>query len=790
MAGGQQVYQIVKMATNCFAEALHVRPERLKTKRQITHRPQHGTDDLRDPFRGERKKRYGFRLMELDAWVDSGLFRVAETLRQWLDIYSHFVRRFRVRGPVRAAVELSCDGLTFGLGGLVLMLFLAQPAFEETKENWRASGEYSVTFLDRYGNEIGKRGVDQIDAVPLKDIPDHLIKATLATEDRRFFGHFGIDILGTARAMFTNLRSNAVVQGGSTLTQQLAKNLFLTNERTLQRKIKEAFLALWLEANLTKREILKLYLDRAYMGGGTFGVAAAAEFYFNKSIRDITLAEAAMLAGLYKAPTSYAPHVDLPAARARANEVLSNMVEAGFMTEGEVIGARRNPAKAVDRAAQYSPDYFLDWAFEEVKRIVRGRAKVLVVRTTLDLKLQKQTEAAIEQNLRQYGEVKEVTQAAAVAMEPAGAVRAMVGGRDYGKSQFNRATDALRQPGSSFKPYVYMAALMNEFTPDSIIRDEPITIKGWTPRNYSRRYRGPVTLKLALAKSINTVPVRLATIFGREKVMAAAYSAGIRTPLKDSPALPLGTSEVTVLGMAGAYSTFANDGRRTAPYAVDQIADGSGNILYKYDPAKHGKQVLPKDKVEELNTMLHEVTQHGTGGRARLRGIAVAGKTGTTQSYRDAWFIGFTGNFVGAVWYGNDNYQPTHRLTGGNLPAMTWQAIMEHAHDNIELKPIPGVEPIDDRYSRAREVARLERLKKGKANPTAALSPESEKVMTDIANSMRRAIRLIPPEENRSIVSLKRPTSPTTVIASEGRGGASKITTIGGRGKPADAGSL
>ena len=297
-----------------------------------------------------------------------------------------------------------------------------------TKTDWRKNVDYSVLLLDRWGNEIGRRGITLDDSVPLEQFPDHLIKALLATEDRRFFDHFGIDIIGTARAVVANMRHKTVVQGGSSLTQQLAKNLFLTNERSIERKIKEAFLALWLEANLSKREILKLYLDRAYMGGGTFGVAAASEFYFGKSVRDIDLAEAAMLAGLFKAPTKYAPHANLPAARARANDVLSNMVAAGFLTEGQVVAARRRPATPVDRQRTYSPDYFLDWAFDEVQEMAPAE-HTLVVRTTIDVGLQKKAEEVIENALRQYGEEYDVGQAAAVFMEPQGAVRAMVGGR-------------------------------------------------------------------------------------------------------------------------------------------------------------------------------------------------------------------------------------------------------------------------------------------------------------------------------------------------------------------------
>ncbi len=447
---------------------------------------------MRDPFQSNRKRRRGVRLIEVDAWVDSTLFRIGRAIAGRFGAVSLFMRRFRVTGIRRAVVEVLGDGLTLAAGGSVLMLALALPAFQDTAGDWRSKGDLAVTFLDRYGNEIGKRGINQSDAVPLEEMPDALIKAVLATEDRRFFDHFGIDIPGTARALIENLRANAVVQGGSSLSQQLAKNLFLSNERTLDRKIKEAFLAVWLEAHLSKNEILKLYLDRAYMGGGTFGVEAASEFYFGKSVKDITLPEAALLAGLFKAPTRYAPHINLPAARARANEVLTNMVQAGFMTEGQVIGARRHPADVIERDANSgSPDYFLDWAFDEVKNLNLGGDRVLTVRTTVDLGMQHAADDAVEKTLREYGNSYRVKQAAAVLVGTDGAVRAMVGGRDYGESQFNRATDALRQPGSSFKPFVYATAMMNGFTPKSVVRDAPICIGNWCPHNYGGGYSGP-----------------------------------------------------------------------------------------------------------------------------------------------------------------------------------------------------------------------------------------------------------------------------------------------------------
>ncbi|MFN7166518.1 MAG: transglycosylase domain-containing protein [Pannonibacter sp.] len=640
------------------------------------------------------------RLLSADAWVDTALWRAGRTIGEGLRSYDRFLRRFEVRGFSRAAAELGSDGATFGLLGLLVLLTFAQPAFEATRNaDWMTTEDFAVTFLDRFGKEVGRRGIVLNDTVPLEEIPDVLVKATLATEDRRFFEHFGIDIFGTSRAMVENLRARTVVQGGSSLTQQLAKNLFLSNERTLERKVKEAFLALWLEANLSKRQILKLYLDRAYMGGGVFGVTAASEFYFRKNVRELSLAESAMLAGLYKAPTKYAPHINLPAARARANEVLTNMVQSGFMTEGQVIGARRNPAIAVDRSQDQAPDFFLDWAFDEVKKLSRrnpalARDRIVTVRTTLDPALQRQAEQSVDSVLTEFGQARRTREAALVAMVPDGSVRAMVGGRDYGKSQFNRAVDALRQPGSSFKPFVYITAFLNGYSLTSVVPDAPVSIGNWSPRNYSRGYAGPITLKEALTRSINTVPVRLSIAVGRPAIIATAYKMGITHELQNTVSLPLGASDVSVIDMTASYAAFANGGLKATPYAILEVRNSAGQILYdrsRNEPEP--ERILPADKVGEINDILVNAVENGTGRRAMVDGVVVAGKTGTTSAYRDAWFVGYTGNFVSAVWFGNDDFSPTDRVTGGTLPALAWQKLMAYAHAGIELTPMPGVDP-------------------------------------------------------------------------------------------------
>ncbi|WP_336057831.1 transglycosylase domain-containing protein [Nitratireductor sp. CH_MIT9313-5] len=683
------------------------------------------------------------RLLELDAWIDSSLYEAGFKSAEIWESITIFFRRFRVYGFRRAVVELFSEGFTMLAAGVVLLLALAQPAFYATSTNWRAQDDYAVTFLDRYGQEIGQRGIIQRDSVPVDEMPDHLIKSVLATEDRRFFEHFGLDFIGLARAMAENVRANGVVQGGSTLTQQLAKNLFLSNERTLDRKVKEAFLALWLEANLTKKEILQYYLDRAYLGGGTFGIAAAADFYFDKEVKDLTLAESAMISGLFKAPARYAPHINLPAARSRANEVLTNLVQAGFFTEGQVLHARRNPASAVDRGQRDSPDYFLDWAFEQVKELVpSGATHSLVARTTIDPDIQKAVEESLEFHLRQHGKDYNVTEGAVVVMETNGAVRAIVGGRDYGQSQFNRATRAQRQTGSSFKPFVYAAAMEAGFSPTSRISDVPVTWNGWTPQNYTRSYAGQVDLTTALAKSYNTVPVRLARDhLGIKPIQDLVKSMGVESELNGHKTMVLGTSGMTVMDQATAYTVFANGGLAGTRHGIQTLRTHSGEVIFDHRrDAPEPKQVLSDKAVSDMNSILVQVPEWGTGRRAALPGIRSAGKTGTTQSYRDGWYVGYTGNYVGAVWLGNDDYRPTNRMTGGSLPAMVWQRFMTYAHRNIELKPIPGIEnPMVEP-----EELTVASVEEGQSlldtlGPQRAMPPATTRQLRSLADAFRRA---------------------------------------------------
>nr|WP_153314537.1 transglycosylase domain-containing protein [Agrobacterium tumefaciens] len=692
-------------------------------------------------------------MLRIDSFIDSGLWTAAARLVDFWEDVTIASRKLHVRGWKKLLVNLTCDALTFGTAGCVVLLALAMPAFEETKKDWRYRGDFAVTFLDRYGNTIGHRGIIHEDSVPIDQMPDHFIKAVLATEDRRFFDHFGIDFIGLARAMSENARAGGVVQGGSTLTQQLAKNLFLTNERSLERKIKEAFLALWLETNMSKKEILSLYLDRAYMGGGTFGAAAAAQFYFGKNLTDVTLAESAILAGLFKAPAKYAPHVNLPAARARANTVLSNLVQSGLMTEGQVIGARRNPATVIDRADVKAPDYFLDWAFDEVQRLAaEGKFKdhTVVVRTTIDTGLQQAAEQAMEMGLREYGEGYRVKQGAMVMIENGGGVRAMVGGRDYGESQFNRATAALRQPGSSFKVYTYSAAMEKGMKPETLISDAPVTWRGWSPQNYGRSYAGKVTLQMALAKSYNTVPVRLAKdVLGTQVIVDTAKAMGVATPLRSDKTIPLGTSEVTVLDQATAYAVFPADGMQSRRHGIEQVLDYEGNVLYDFSHNEPpAKRVLSEDANSKMNQMLVTIPVMGTARRGALdNGIVSGGKTGTSQAYRDAWYVGFTGNYTTAVWFGNDEFTPMNNMTGGALPAMAFKRLMDYAHQGMELRPIPGIQnplPTGARPQPSAEVAAAATSTPALPALTRprSLSAEATRVIRSIAKKMKDASAL------------------------------------------------
>ncbi|MEM1371100.1 MAG: PBP1A family penicillin-binding protein [Pseudomonadota bacterium] len=687
--------------------------------------------------------------MAIDSKIDATLSAVWQIISNVWNASASFFARFRLTGWRRLLNELTSEALTIGTGGLVMMYALALPAFLEFDEDRFLTGQYSVKFLDRQGNEIGKRGILHNDAVPLAEIPEAVIKATLATEDRRFFEHIGVDFVGTTRALVENIRANSVVQGGSTLTQQLAKNLFLSSERSITRKIKEVFLAFLLETRLTKREILKLYLDRAYMGGGAFGVEAASQFYFGKSVRDVDLAEAALLAGLYKAPTSFAPHVNLPRSRARTNEVLSNLVEAGYYTAGQVHEARIRPARIKEPDNIISPDWFLDWAFEEVRRIARGKNEyVLTARTTVDLGLQRMAEEALVSTIRTRGRSKRTRAGALVSMETDGAVRAIVGGTDYGDSQFNRATAARRQPGSSFKPYIYAMALQEGYRPSSRVRDRSPACGKWRPRNYNGSYGSGrrINLSYALAKSLNTTAVALSQSLGRKKVVEFVNQLGING-VRPTCSMALGDGAVTVLEHTSGFATFANGGTLARPYGILELFNSQGELIYARERDEPPPpRIVSKRVASNLNQMMHQVVEAGTGTRAKLEFTHAVGKTGTSSSYRDAWFMGFTGKLVTGVWFGNDDFRPTRRVTGGSLPAQTWQSFMSVAHRDMNIPTIPGLATHPTQIAEQQRLAVLRasdptyRTQKVEPKKSASLMPAStRKALKSLAAKLKTA---------------------------------------------------
>jgi len=653
---------------------------------------------LQDPFYHKEKRRKTQRMLDADAWLDSAIYEFFHSLGRGYRHVEDFFANFRVRGLRRFFVEILSDGATFLAIGAVLMLSLALPAFDAVQSGqFNKPEDISVTFLDRYGNQIGQRGIRSDDSYPLSKLPDYFVKAAIATEDRRFYDHFGVDVFGTLRALVNNAQGDNGTQGGSSITQQLAKNLFLSPERTVERKIKEAFLAVWLEWHYSKDEILKLYFDRAYMGAGNFGVAAAAEYYFGKKVTDINLAEAAMLAGLFKAPTNFSPTVDLAAARGRANQVLSNLVDAGFMTEGQVAAARRNPATPIDHTDEVnSPNYFLDWAFDQTKQLIadsKSTSNSFVVRTTIDPVLQSYAEDAVTSVMRDQGAAYNATQAALVAAEPDGEVRAMVGGVDYGKSQFNRAVAALRQPGSSFKAFVYSELFEStNSTPTTRIDDRYVCIGDWCPRNYEGNLFGNITLTQAFAESVNTAAVAVSIKTGRQPIADLAHKMGITSDFPVTRSLALGVAEVSVIDMTSAYAVFASGGYKTPCFGILKITTTRGDTVFQRDLNAPRPRVLSQQTVGYMDNMFRAVVTSGTGRAAQIDGVPAVGKTGTTSDYRDAWFVGFTGNYVAAVWYGNDDYHQMKNMTGGTLPAKTWQKFMAYAHTNIEIKPVYGID--------------------------------------------------------------------------------------------------
>ncbi len=547
----------------------------------------------------------------------------------------------------------------------------------------------NVRIVSETGDIIANRGDTGGERVPLAEMPKVMPEAVVAIEDRRFYDHWGIDPIGLARAFVTNLTAGGLVQGGSTLTQQLAKNLFLEPDRTLQRKIQEAILSFRLEAKYSKDEILDMYLNRVYLGAGAYGVDAAARRYFGVSARDLTLPQAAMIAGLLKAPSKFAPTRDLALSQNRASVVLGAMREEGYITDAQLKDALANPAKPVARDLVASGGYVADWVMDQLPGYVGAIDTDVVVETTIDSALQRTAEVTLKKGLDTDGKKYGVSQGAVVILDAGGAVKALVGGRDYTDSQFDRAVNAKRQPGSSFKPFVYLTALEHGMTPSSVVVDQPVSIGSWNPENYGHKYRGAVTLTQAIANSLNTISVQLVLKFGPEAVIDTAHRLGITSALTPNASIALGTSEVSLLELTSAYVPFSNGGIGVVPHVIRRITTPDGKVLYERRSGG-ARQVVAPQYVGEMNAMMSEVILSGTGQRARIKGWPAAGKSGTSQSYRDAWFMGYTGYFTTGVWLGNDDGKPTKSMTGGTLPAKIWGELMTGIHKGMQVAELPG----------------------------------------------------------------------------------------------------
>ncbi len=547
----------------------------------------------------------------------------------------------------------------------------------------------NIQILGADGTLIANRGATGGANVTLEELPPYVGQAVVAIEDHRFYSHFGVDPIGLARVLVHAATSSDRITGASTITQQLARTLFLTMDRTMERKIQEAVMAVWLEIKYSKADILEMYLNRVYFGAGAYGIDAASRTYFGKPASQLTLAEASMIAGLLPAPSRYAPTVNMEAAKARQQLVLNAMVEQGYITQREADLAYAGDVTPVDNAASGVGNYVADWVADLVPDFIGAIPGDIVVQTTIDPTLQEEATTALRDGLDQYGETLGVGQGALLAMSPDGAVRAMVGGRDYSTSQFNRAVNAFRQPGSSFKPFVYLAALEHGLRPETIRFDQPVNIDGWTPEDYTQDYLGPVTLEHALALSLNTVSAQLTAEVTPAAVVATARRLGIGSQIEPNMSIALGTSEVSLLEMTGAYATFANGGTGVIPYVIQTIRNDNGDVLYQRTASATG-QVIQPQYVGMMNEMLGEVLRTGTGQHAVIPDWPAAGKTGTSQDWRDAWFIGYTAHLVTGVWVGNDDNSPTNRASGGNLPASVWSQFMTAAHQGVPVSPLPG----------------------------------------------------------------------------------------------------
>ena len=589
-------------------------------------------------------------------------------------------------------------GAVAGVWGLIVLATLFAvfaTDLPDTSKIFDATRQPSISYLDRSGALLAVRGSQLAPPVDLDALPKYVPEAFIAIEDRRFWWHPGFDPIGITRAFFSNFtRGNGPLSGGSTITQQLARNLFLTFDQTWRRKGQELILAIWLEMKFSKKEILALYLNRVNFGAGAYGIEAAAQRYFNKPAKSLTIGEAALLAGLMKGPSRYSPVYNRERAERRATIVLDEMVSTHAITPAQRDEAFATPVRVSAVLANQRAQYFTDWIDEQVRTMVGEPTEDLVVETTLDLPIQAAAEAAIHNGVNSHAN-QGVLQAALVSLDGEGRVRAYVGGASYADSEFDRVTDARRQAGSSWKPFVYLTAMEAGRTPSEIVPDEPLTIGTWEPKNYTNTYLGPITLETALAQSINTVAARLANELGTQNVANTAKRLGIVSKIQLDPSMALGAVEVSPMEMAQAYVPFANGGFGARGYGIERIRTAAGKVLYDHGVDRPTRlAVIVSPALQYMNQMLRAVVNApgGTGGAARVAGYDMAGKTGTTSDYRDAWFIGYTGGFVTAVWTGRDDNTPMKRVTGGGAPAQIWKAYMGATLPRLKSQSIPGGE--------------------------------------------------------------------------------------------------
>lgn len=592
----------------------------------------------------------------------------------------------------RGAMLAFSVGAVAGIGGLWVAFMEIAPKQTAT-DLWAVNRLPAVIVLDKDGNELGSRGARYGEAITVEELPPYLVNAFLSTEDRRFYDHQGVDLRGMARAFMRNAQSGSVVEGGSTITQQLAKNLFLSPEQTYIRKAREAMLAIWIEGRFSKNEILSLYLNRIYLGAGAYGIESAAQTYFSKSAQDVTLSEAVLLAGLPKAPSTLAPTQNPFGAQDRAEEVLDNLLEIKAITPFEARDAKANPAviKPAEKDAELG--YIFDYATALAKEMVGDYSGDLIIRTTIDRRMQEVAEQSVKSAITVDTKLAGAEQAALVAYDTSGALRALVGGRSYIESQFNRATQAKRQPGSAFKPFVYTAAFeTNEVVPSTKFTDKPIKIDDWEPRNYSDSYLGEMRLTEAMSKSVNSIAVQVSEFAGRGRVADMAKRLGIKTDLPAVPSIALGGANVTLEELTAAYIPFSTQGLRVETYVIDSISDGAGTTLYTHEK-KPTPRVLRTQITKDISHLLYQVVTTGTGRGANIGRRHAVGKTGTTNDWRDAWFVGYSAQIISGVWVGNDQFRPMDKVTGGGIPADIWKTFMTSAHGDLPRVRIPGAFP-------------------------------------------------------------------------------------------------